>query len=88
MTATTPSEFFAAAFETLVAAARAARARRARHLALATLIEMDAHRLDDLGLNVGDIVEALEAPAGAVPLLEARRARRAAAWGIEPAPAH
>ena len=35
------------------------RAERARRLALATLMEMDAHRLDDLGISVLDVQEAL-----------------------------
>jgi uncharacterized protein YjiS (DUF1127 family) len=35
------------------------RAARARRIALATLMEMDAHRLNDLGINPHDVVEAL-----------------------------
>ena len=35
------------------------RAARVRRIALATLMEMDAHRLDDLGINAQDVVEAL-----------------------------
>ena len=35
------------------------RAARARRIALATLMEMEAHRLDDLGITAQDVVEAL-----------------------------
>jgi uncharacterized protein YjiS (DUF1127 family) len=80
MTATTPSSFFASAFETFARQVRTARARRAQHLALAALMDMDAHQLDDLGLNVGDIVDALNSPPPATPALVARRAQRAAHW--------
>jgi len=80
MTATTPSSFFSTAFDTLARQVRTARARRAQHLALATLMDMDVHQLDDLGLNLGDIVEAINSPPPATPALVARRAHRAAHW--------
>jgi uncharacterized protein YjiS (DUF1127 family) len=35
------------------------RARRARRIALASLLEMDAHRLDDLGITTAEIHQAL-----------------------------
>lgn len=35
------------------------RAQRARRLALATLMDMDANRLDDLGITLQDVREAL-----------------------------
>ena len=44
------------AFGRWVAKARAARAQR---VALGTLLEFDAHRLDDLGINRGDLFDAL-----------------------------
>jgi hypothetical protein len=43
-------------------------------------MDMDAHQLDDLGLNFGDIVDALNSPPPATPALVARRAQRAAHW--------
>lgn len=45
------------AFTGLVAAYRA---RRARRLALRTLLEMEPYRLNDLGIEVGDVLDALE----------------------------
>jgi uncharacterized protein YjiS (DUF1127 family) len=35
------------------------RAARARRIALASLMEMDAYRLDDLGITAKDVVDAL-----------------------------
>jgi hypothetical protein len=34
-------------------------AARARRIALVSLMEMDAHRLNDLGIDVSDVVDAL-----------------------------
>jgi uncharacterized protein YjiS (DUF1127 family) len=45
-----------AAAATVLARLQAARARR---IALAALMEMDAHRLDDLGISAQDVVDAL-----------------------------
>lgn len=36
------------------------RARRARHLALTELLTMDAHRLDDLGISIADVMQAID----------------------------
>jgi hypothetical protein len=86
VTPTTPTSFFANAFESFSRQVRAAHTRRAQHLALATLMDMDTDRLDDLGLNVGDIVDALNSPPPA-PVLDARRARRSATWTSDAATA-
>ena len=80
MTATTPSSFFERAFETLAQRVRGARSHRAQQLALASLLDMGAHQLDDLGLSVGDVLDALNAPPPAAPMLDARRFRRASGW--------
>jgi hypothetical protein len=77
---TTTVSFFEKTFEAVAAHVRTARARRARRIALVTLMDMDASRLDDLGLNAQDVVEALSAPPPASRVLNARRAERAAAW--------
>jgi hypothetical protein len=42
----------------LATRARASAARRSRHIALKTLLDMDAGRLDDLGISVDDVLEA------------------------------
>jgi uncharacterized protein YjiS (DUF1127 family) len=39
-----------------------ARAKRARRVALESLLELDAHRLDDLGIHRQDLFEALDSP--------------------------
>jgi uncharacterized protein YjiS (DUF1127 family) len=36
------------------------RARRARYVALTELLAMDAHRLDDLGMSIADVMLAIE----------------------------
>lgn len=77
---TTPASFFDQALERIAAFAREQTTRRARRVALMTLMDMDASRLDDLGLEVQDVVEALSAPPPAARILESRRAARAAAW--------
>lgn len=69
---TTTSSFFAAGFEAVTAHIRTARARRARRVALVTLMDMDASQLDDLGLSVGDVMDALAARDGRI--LQSRRA--------------
>jgi hypothetical protein len=68
---TTSQSFFEAAFETIATIARKHRARRAQRIALVTLMDMDASRLDDLGLNVHDVVEALHAQPAATNVLAA-----------------
>ena len=57
--ATRPAEFFSAAFGALANQVRAAGARRSRRIALHSLLEMDANRLDDLGISVHDVMDAL-----------------------------
>lgn len=79
-TRTTTASFLASAFEAIGGHVRVARARRAQRIALVTLMDMDASRLDDLGLNAQDVIDALSAPPPAVRVLESRRARNAAAW--------
>jgi uncharacterized protein YjiS (DUF1127 family) len=59
--ATRPAEFLSAAFEAVAGRVRSARVRRSQRLALMSLMDMDAHRLDDLGLNVRDVMDALAA---------------------------
>jgi len=78
--ATTTAAFFEDAFAHFVKAVRTARARRAQRIALASLLEMDASRLDDLGIDAQDVVEALSAPPPAGRRLETRRAERAVNW--------
>jgi uncharacterized protein YjiS (DUF1127 family) len=66
------------AFGRWVAKARAARAQR---IALSTLLEFDAHRLDDLGINRGDLFDALHHPATSPGReLDERRARNSRSW--------
>ena len=77
---TTSQSFFEAVFERLSGFARQHRVRSAQRIALATLMDMDVSRLDDLGLNVHDVVEALRAEQGSGRMLETRRARRASTW--------
>ncbi len=54
--------------------------RHAQRRAIAELLAMDAVRLDDLGLNAGDIRDALQRPAPAGSRLHASRATRALSW--------
>ena len=49
-------------FGAFVRSVRAASARRAQRLGLAELLRMDPSRLDDLGLNQQDLLEAFAAP--------------------------
>ena len=84
---TTSQSFFEAAFEKIATAAREHRARRAQRIALVTLMDMDASRLDDLDLNVHDVVEALRAQRAETKVLAARRQTRAANWSAATVPA-
>lgn len=81
---TTTASFFSDAFDSLAKQVRAARVRRAQRIALVSLMDMDASRLDDLGLSVGDIIDALQSPPAA-PVLEARRARNSHTWTVSAA---
>ncbi|HVY51302.1 MAG TPA: hypothetical protein VHA07_07020 [Devosia sp.] len=53
-----------------------AKARRQQRLALQDLLELDPHRLDDLGINRGDLFDALAAPRRPTALLAERRQSR------------
>jgi uncharacterized protein YjiS (DUF1127 family) len=58
-----------------------ARAARSQRVALNNLLSMDADRLDDLGINRGDLFDAMRAePARSSRVLADRRARRASDW--------
>jgi uncharacterized protein YjiS (DUF1127 family) len=59
-TATRSSDFFHAAFETLAGPVRSFHSRRSQRLSLESLLDMDPHRLRDLGLNDYDVRNALE----------------------------
>jgi uncharacterized protein YjiS (DUF1127 family) len=60
---------------------RRSQAAHARRNTLAHLLEMDACRLDDLGISRADILDALNQPDRcAGDMLSARRARRARSW--------
>lgn len=48
--------FLAPVFQSIGASLREARARRAREIALAELLHMEAARLDDLGISAIDII--------------------------------
>jgi uncharacterized protein YjiS (DUF1127 family) len=68
-TARTVGTFIAAIHGQLQAAA----IRRRQRIALNDLLSMNAARLDDLGLNRHDIIEAIAASRHSEPNLEARR---------------
>ena len=58
-----------------------ARAKRAQRIALSTLLDYDGALLDDLGIDRGDVIAALQHPnprTGAA--LAARRARASRDW--------
>jgi uncharacterized protein YjiS (DUF1127 family) len=61
-----PLRFLAALFAKL-------RAERAQRLALQSLLELDPHRLDDLGINRGDLFDAMQAQSRPTDLLARRR---------------
>ena len=52
------------------------RAERAQRIALSSLLELDPHRLDDLGINRGDLFDAMHAQQHPTRLLAERRAGR------------
>ena len=53
-----------------------ARAARAQRVALSNLLEFDAHRLDDLGINRGDLFDAMQPPATRASVCSATAAPR------------
>jgi len=59
MTRTSLPSFVSAAFEAVAARALSARRSRQRRIALLSLMDMDAGRLDDLGISVTDVTKAL-----------------------------
>lgn len=68
-------------FSTIARFARKLHADRARRIALAQLLELEDHRLDDLGIVRQDVLEALANPRpSAGQLLAGKRAGRARAW--------
>jgi uncharacterized protein YjiS (DUF1127 family) len=67
-------------FNYIAGAIRAAAARRSQRIALRELLAMSPARLRDLGINAGDVIEALEAAPQAGAKLTARRADRADHW--------
>jgi uncharacterized protein YjiS (DUF1127 family) len=52
------------------------RAAWAQRQALQNLLDLDAHRLDDLGINRGDLFDAMHAQQRPTGLLAERRSRR------------
>ena len=52
-----------------------ARANRTQRIALESLLDLDPHQLDDLGINRGDLFDAMHARQS-TRLLNDRRARR------------
>ncbi len=53
-----------------------ARAERDQRLALETLLQLDNHRLDDLGINRGDLFDAMHASQRPTKLLADRASQR------------
>ncbi len=60
--------------------AAAVLARRARKAAVKSLMELDDHLLDDVGVERQDLFEALNQPSAVGSRLAARRAARSRAW--------
>ena len=68
-------------FRVLARWAVKARAARAQRIALGTLLEFDSHRLEDLGINRGDLFDALHHSAtSAGEELNIRRDRNSRVW--------
>ena len=53
-----------------------ARAERAQRIALQSLLELEPHRLDDLGINRGELFDAMRAEQRPTRRLAVRRAGR------------
>lgn len=56
------------------------KARRAERMEIAALLDLDPSRLDDMGIEAGDVRNALSAPVPAGPALALARARSARRW--------
>ena len=69
--------FVARVFGAVVKTARSYATQRAQRIALGELLRMDPSRLDDLGINPQDVIEALNAAPPAGPHLASRREARA-----------
>ena len=69
--------FAARVFGAVIKTVRTYAAKRAQRIALGELLRMDQHRLDDLGINQQDVIEALNAAPPAGPHLARRRDVRA-----------
>jgi uncharacterized protein YjiS (DUF1127 family) len=79
----TPVSFVSVALSVPGAVAQALRkalARRLQRKSIAALLEMEQSRLDDLGISLGDVREALRGRSPAGSHLEARRREWALAW--------
>ncbi len=87
VTSETVSFRFIDALKALVHSLRITMDRHAQRRAIAELLEMESIRLDDLGLNAGDIRDALQRPAPAGSRLHASRATRALSWSPKSASA-
>jgi uncharacterized protein YjiS (DUF1127 family) len=68
-TSSNPVRFVAAFFAKV-------RAERTQRIALQSLLELDPHRLDDLGINRGDLFDAMRAEQRPTRVLAERRANR------------
>lgn len=73
----TPASFMSGAIKAAIDEIRTVLTRRAHRLAYASLLEMDSDRLDDLGIDAGDVRDALTDPASAARRFGASRARHA-----------
>ena len=68
-------------FRLAVAFVGKVRAANTRRQALNNLLSLDAHRLDDLGINRGDLFDAMQSePSRSGRVLSDRRARNASHW--------
>ena len=78
---TTPRKAAARAIRALMAILAGLRRKRTQRLALRQLMEFDSARLDDLGIDRQDVIEALARSGDdRTRLLEGRRRRRAEGW--------
>jgi uncharacterized protein YjiS (DUF1127 family) len=56
------------------------RAANARRQAFHNLLSLDSDRLDDLGINRGDLFDAMHVRTGGARVLSARRAQTSSDW--------